>query len=205
MNGVLGMDMKSNALFSALPYFTMWCMSYVYLISSDVLLQTQILSLSALRKTFNSLALWVPAIGLILVGFVGQEQRTLAIVLMTASVGINAGNTIGSALNTIDLSPNHAGILMGIVNTSANVIPILTPLLVGLIVENEHDRTEWQIVFAISAIIFGLGNLFYVVFGSTQLQPWDDENFLLEKEIHNEDCKKSKLETNVDDKKYLKY
>ena len=137
MNGVLGMDMKSNALFSALPYFTMWCMSYVYLISSDVLLQTKILSLTALRKTFNSLALWVPAIGLILVGFVGQEQKTLAIVLMTASVGINAGNTIGSALNTIDLSPNHAGILMGIVNTSANVIPILTPLLVGLIVQNE--------------------------------------------------------------------
>lgn len=142
MNGVLGMDMKSNALFSALPYFTMWCMSYVYLISSDVLLQTQILSLSALRKTFNSLALWVPAIGLILVGFVGQDQKTLAIVLMTASVGINAGNTIGSALNTIDLSPNHAGILMGIVNTSANVIPILTPLLVGLIVQNEVSFLE---------------------------------------------------------------
>ncbi|XP_061387034.1 putative inorganic phosphate cotransporter [Musca vetustissima] len=188
MNGVLGMDMKSNALFSALPYFAMWCMSYIYLITSDVLLQKKILSLSAIRKTFNSLAFWVPAIGLIAVGFVGESQQTLAIVLMTANVGINAGSTIGSALNTIDLSPNHAGILMGIVNTSANIIPILTPLLVGLIVKNEDDRTEWQIVFAISAIVFGLGNLFYIVFGSTKLQPWDNENFLLSKDIQNEDC-----------------
>ncbi|XP_005176574.1 putative inorganic phosphate cotransporter [Musca domestica] len=188
MNGVLGMDMKSNALFSALPYFAMWCMSYIYLILSDVLLQKEILSLNGIRKTFNSLAFWVPAVGLIAVGFVGESQQTLAIVLMTANVGINAGSTIGSALNTIDLSPNHAGILMGIVNTSANIIPILTPLLVGLIVKNEEDRTEWQIVFAISAIVFGLGNLFYIVFGSTKLQPWDDENFLLSKDIQNEDC-----------------
>uniref|UniRef100_A0A1L8EGM1 Putative inorganic phosphate cotransporter n=2 Tax=Haematobia irritans TaxID=7368 RepID=A0A1L8EGM1_HAEIR len=187
MNGVLGMDMKSNAMFSALPYFTMWCMSYVYLILSDILLTRKILTLSGVRRTFNSLAFWVPAIGLIAVGFVGEDQKTLAIVLMTANVGINSGSTIGSALNTIDLSPNHAGILMGIVNTSANFIPILTPLLVGLIVKSDGDRTEWQIVFAISAIVFGLGNLFYIVFGSTELQPWDDENFLKSKDVQNED------------------
>lgn len=137
MNGVLRMDMKKNALFSALPYLAMWCMSYIYLISSDILLNKGILSLSAIRKTFNSLAFWVPAVGLILVGFVGEDQKTLAVVLMTFNVGINAGSTIGSALNTIDLSPNHAGILMGIVNTAANIIPILTPLLVGLIVKDE--------------------------------------------------------------------
>lgn len=137
MNGVLGMDMKSNALFSALPYFAMWCMSYIYLIMSDILLQRKVLTLNGVRKTFNSLAFWIPAIGLIAVGFVGESQQTLAIALMTANVGVNAGSTIGSALNTIDLSPNHAGILMGIVNTSANIIPILTPLLVGLIVKNE--------------------------------------------------------------------
>ncbi|KAL9917945.1 major Facilitator Superfamily Transporter 1 [Glossina fuscipes fuscipes] len=199
MNGVLGMDMKSNAFFSALPYFVMWCMSYVYLILADVLLQRKLLSLNALRKTFNSLAFWVPAIGLIAVGFVNENQRTLAKALMTANVGINAGSTIGSALNTIDLSPNHAGILMGIVNTSANVIPILTPLLVGLIVKNEDDRTEWQIVFVISALVFGLGNLFFIVFGSTQLQPWDDENYLKSasnkpNETNEEDCPTSSVQ-----------
>ncbi|XP_065369045.1 putative inorganic phosphate cotransporter [Calliphora vicina] len=190
MNAVLGMDMKNNALYSALPYFAMFCMSYVYLIAADILLNRQILTLNAVRKIFNSLSAWIPAIGLILVGFVDKDQKTLAIVLMTANVGVNAGSTIGSALNTIDLSPNHAGILMGIVNTPANVVPILTPLLVGLIVEDETDRIEWQIVFAISAAVFALANLFYIVFGSTKLQPWDDENFLLSKDIQNEDCKR---------------
>ncbi|XP_023299757.2 putative inorganic phosphate cotransporter [Lucilia cuprina] len=192
MNAVLGMDMKSNALYSALPYFAMWCMSYVYLILADIFLSRKIFTLNEVRKTFNTLSAWIPAVGLILVGFLDQEQKTMAIVLMTANVGVNSGATIGSALNTIDLSPNHAGILMGIVNTAANIVPILTPLLVGLIVEDETDRTEWQIVFAISAAVFFFSNLFYIIFGSTKLQPWDDENYLLSRDIQNEDCKKKK-------------
>ncbi|XP_037954289.1 putative inorganic phosphate cotransporter isoform X2 [Teleopsis dalmanni] len=194
MNGVLHMNMKSNALFSALPYLAMWCMSYIYLITSDILLNKKVLSLTAIRKTFNSLAFLVPAAALIGIGFLDEDQKTLAIVLMTANVGINAGSTIGSALNTIDLSPNHAGVLMGVVNTAANVVPILTPLLVGFIVQNEHDRTQWQIVFIISAVVFTVGDLFYVIFGRMKLQPWDDPDFLKAKETHNEENTKNSTE-----------
>ncbi|XP_067634381.1 putative inorganic phosphate cotransporter isoform X2 [Eurosta solidaginis] len=185
MKGVLKMDMSQNALYSALPYLTMWCMSYVYLIVSDMLLNHNLLSLTALRKTFNTLALWVPAVGLVGVGFLDENQKALAIALMTANVGINAGSTIGSALNTIDLTPNYAGIIMGIVNSAANVVPILTPLLVGIIVSNDSDRAQWQIVFIISAAVFALGNLFYLIFGKMDLQPWDDENFLNAKSTEN--------------------
>ncbi|EDW61459.1 putative inorganic phosphate cotransporter [Drosophila virilis] len=178
MNGVLLMEMKSNALFSALPYLASWVMAFVYLIVSDILLTGGTLTITGIRKTFNSLASWLPAISLIGLSFLDSSQKTLAIVLMTVSVGINAGSTIGSALNTIDLSPNHAGILMGIVNTGANIVPILTPLLVGIIVKNEQDRVEWQVVFIISAVIFFVGNLFYILFGQMVNQPWNAADFL---------------------------
>jgi len=112
-------------------------MSYVYLIAADVLLSGNRLSLTALRKTFNSIAFWIPCATLIGIGFLDQEQKNVAIALMTISVGVNSGATIGSSLNTIDLSPNHASILMGIVNTAANVVPIVTPLVVGFIVKDE--------------------------------------------------------------------
>lgn len=137
MNGVLKLDIKSNALYSALPYLTMWVLSYVYLIIADVVIKKELLTLTALRKSINSVALWVPALALIGVGFLDETQKSWAIVLLTISVGVNGGATIGSSLNTIDLSPNHAGILMGIVNCIANFVPILTPLLVGIIVQNE--------------------------------------------------------------------
>lgn len=191
MKGVLNMDMKKNALYSALPYLAMWTMSYVYLVVSDVLLSRKILSLTAIRKTFNTLAFWIPAAGLIGIGFLGNEQKLFVIILMTISVGVNAGATIGSALNTIDLSPNYAGILMGVVNTVANVIPILTPLLVGLVVSNEHSRTQWQLVFIIAAVVLALGNLFYLIFGKMDLQAWNDENYLQSKGAQNKQQEKN--------------
>ncbi|XP_034477653.1 putative inorganic phosphate cotransporter [Drosophila innubila] len=179
MKGVLLMDIKDNALFSALPFLAMWAMSYVYLISSDILLSKIWLSLTAIRKTMNSFAFWVPAVTLIGIGFLDVDQKTLAIVLMTLSVGFNSGATIGSSLNSIDLSPNHASILMGIINTAANAVPIITPLVAGAIVTDDNDRTQWQIVFIISSVIFFVFNCIYLAFGTAVSQPWDAEDFLL--------------------------
>ncbi|XP_017053760.1 putative inorganic phosphate cotransporter [Drosophila ficusphila] len=178
MNGVLLMDMKKNALYSALPYLTSWIMAFVYLIIADILLTRNIMSITGIRKTVNSIAYFVPALALIGVGFLDSTQKTLAVVLMCANVGINAGSTIGMTINTIDLSPNHAGILMGIANTASNVIPIVTPVLVGIIVKDEHDREQWQVVFIISAVVFFVGNIIYVVFGQMVNQPWDAPDFL---------------------------
>ncbi|XP_034104467.1 putative inorganic phosphate cotransporter [Drosophila albomicans] len=182
MNGVLGMDIEDNALFSALPFLAMWVMSYVYLITSDILLTKKYMSLTAIRKTLNSLAFWVPAATLIGIGFLDVDQKTLAIVLMTLSVGFNSGSTIGSSLNSIDLSPNHASILMGIINTASNIVPIITPLVAGAIVSDGTDRTEWQIVFIISAVIFFVFNCIFLIFGTAVVQPWDAEDFLLGKQ-----------------------
>ncbi|XP_054089962.1 putative inorganic phosphate cotransporter isoform X1 [Zeugodacus cucurbitae] len=186
MAGVLNMNIKSNALFSALPYVVMFCLKFVYLFSADFVIAKRLLTLTVLRKVCNTCALWIPAGIMIGIGFLDEAQKTLAIVLMILNVGFNAGATIGSTLNTIDLSSNHAGVLMGIVNTIANFVPIVTPLLVGVIVTDEHDRTLWQIVFIIAAAIFFFGNLVYVIFGSALTQPWDAPNFLTRDNIEND-------------------
>eukprot|EP00099_Drosophila_melanogaster_P020279 NP_611723.3 uncharacterized protein Dmel_CG9825 [Drosophila melanogaster] len=178
MNGVLDMDMKSNAFFSALPFLAMWCMSYIYLVVADVLLGKNSVSLTILRKTYNSIAFWIPAATLVGIGFLDKEQKNFAIALMTISVGVNSAQTIGSVLNTIDLSKNHASILMGIVNTAANFVPIVTPLVVGWIVKENSDRSQWQIVFIIASVIFFVGNCIYLVFGTAETQPWDAEDYL---------------------------
>ncbi|XP_016952942.1 putative inorganic phosphate cotransporter [Drosophila biarmipes] len=178
MNGVLDMDMKSTAFFSALPFLAMWVMSYVYLIAVDILLAGNCLSLTTLRKTFNSIAFWIPCATLIGIGFLGLDQKSLAIALMTISVGVNSDATIGSSLNPIDLSPNHAGILTGIVNTTVSVVTIVTPLVVGLVVEDGTNRSEWQIIFIIAAVLLFLGNCVYLCFGTAVTQPWDSEDYL---------------------------
>lgn len=136
LNGVFQMDIKNNSLFSALPFLAMWMGAYLFAFFADVIQSKKLLSLTALRRTVNTISTWLPAAGLVAIGFLDASRQTLAIVLMTISVGINSGSVIGVALNTIDLSPNHAGILMGISNTLASAMPIFSPLLVGIIVKD---------------------------------------------------------------------
>ncbi|XP_053959741.1 putative inorganic phosphate cotransporter [Anastrepha ludens] len=197
MNGVLHMEIKKNGLFSALPYLTMWISLYVYLAIANFLTKGNILSLTAMRKTINTVSLWIPALLLIGIGFLDSSQQAWAIALMTLNVGINGGSTIGCTLNTIDLAPNHAGILMGLSNTIVNIVPILSPLLVGVIVTDKHNRTQWQIIFAIAAVIFFLGNLVYIIWGTSETQPWNASDFESESDLEKAAHKQTGTEATV--------
>ncbi|XP_039955773.1 putative inorganic phosphate cotransporter [Bactrocera tryoni] len=178
MNGVLNMNIKSNAFFSALPYIARWILGYIYMYFGNMSVRKGWLSLTAMRKIANTLALWLPALLMIGVGFLDDGNKALAISLMTMTVGFNAGATVGCVLSTIDLSPNHAGVVMGITNPVANIIPLITPLVVGIVVKDVHNRAEWQTVFIISATVFFVGNLIFIIFGSAEAQPWDAPDYL---------------------------
>lgn len=70
-------------------------------------------------------------------GYVNPDQSELAVVLLCFTVGMNGATYLGFNMNHIDLSPNFAGILMGITNGVANIMSIIAPLIVGFIVTNE--------------------------------------------------------------------
>ncbi|XP_068144427.1 putative inorganic phosphate cotransporter [Drosophila tropicalis] len=175
---VLEMNIKQNALYSALPFIGMWILSYVYLLLSDLILGRQCLTLTQLRKTFNTVAYCTPALSLLGMSFLSVEHKTWAIILMTLGQSAYSGATIGSALNSIDLSPNHAGIITGIVNTSNALVALCVPLLVGVIITDVSNRSQWQIIFGITALIYIGGSLIYIKWGSAETQPWNDVDYL---------------------------
>lgn len=60
---------------------------------------------------------------------------------------------------------------MAISNTFATIPGIISPILTGHIIRDK-TKSEWNIVFWISAIIGLIGAIFYGVFGSGETQPW---------------------------------
>ncbi|XP_054738585.1 putative inorganic phosphate cotransporter isoform X1 [Anastrepha obliqua] len=174
MKNVFGMDIKKNALLSALPYTAMFIMCFVFSTISTILSKKQCIPLSVSRKLFNTIGHWVPMISLIGLAYVGADQTTLAIVLLTITVGINASTYLGFQVNHIDLSPNFAGIMMGITNCAANIMSIIAPLLVGFIVTDEKNSNQWRIIFFIASGFYFIGNLMFIIFGSIEVQPWND-------------------------------
>ncbi|XP_065369042.1 putative inorganic phosphate cotransporter [Calliphora vicina] len=174
MKNILNMDIKSNALLSALPYAAMFLLSFVFSAIQSLLSKRKCIPLSVSRKLFNTIGHWIPMISLIGLGYVSADQTTLAIVLLTITVGINGATYLGFQVNHIDLSPNFAGILMGITNCAANIMSIIAPLIVGFIVTNEKDPDQWRIIFFIAAGLYFIGNLCFILFGKTEVQSWND-------------------------------
>ncbi|XP_058823150.1 putative inorganic phosphate cotransporter isoform X2 [Topomyia yanbarensis] len=174
MKNVLGLDIKSNALLSSLPYLVMWILSLVFSPISDFLINQNYLSRVTSRKLFNSIGLWIPMCALLGLAYVPKGGTELAIGLLTAAVGINSATYLGFQVNHIDLAPNHAGTMMGITNCAANVMSIIAPLIVGLVLHDAKDPVQWRTVFYIAAGIYFLGNLTFVLLGKADIQPWNE-------------------------------
>ncbi|ALC42296.1 MFS15, partial [Drosophila busckii] len=179
MKSVLGMDIKHNGPLSALPYLTMVLLTCFFIWLSEQLKRRQNpISLNFSRKFFNSLGMWLPMLALLGLGFITARDGDfkLAIALLTLAVGTNAASYLGFHVNHIDLSPNFAGTLMGITNCAANVMSILAPLIVGVIVTDETNPAQWRLVFYLTAFVYFLGNLIFIVFGRINVQPWNNSS-----------------------------
>jgi len=176
MANVLKLNVKSNALLSALPYFVMWILCLVVSPLSDFLINRNYLSVTTSRKLFNSIGQWVPMACLIALGYMTQDEKTLAITLLTIGVGFNAASFCGYLVNHMDLSPNFAGPMMGITNGFSNLLSVFAPLCVGAIIDNQEDPVEWRIVFFITALVYLVCNSLFLIFGQATVQPWNEQN-----------------------------
>lgn len=176
MSHILKFDIKSNSYLSALPYFILWILSFIFSACADYLISRKVTSIGTTRKLFNSIGLIIPGLALVFLGLV--TSVTPAIVLLVIAVAVNSAIYCGFNVNHIDLSPNHSGTMMGITNCISNICSLLAPLVVQVVVTDEDDQDQWKIIFFLSAAIYIGSNLFFVLFGSGEVQPWND----LEKE-----------------------
>uniref|UniRef100_A0A1B6F5L1 Putative inorganic phosphate cotransporter n=1 Tax=Cuerna arida TaxID=1464854 RepID=A0A1B6F5L1_9HEMI len=169
---VLNFDIKKNGLISSLPYLGMWIMGFVFSWVADYVLEKRILPLDISRKMWNTIAFWGGAASLVALSVVHSVSGS--VVLLTLGVSLNAAIYVGFLSNHLDLSPNFAGLLMGITNGISTIFAILAPMVTGFIVTDQTNREEWMIAFYISAGLFFFGNLVFVIFGTTEVQRWND-------------------------------
>ncbi|CAG9767284.1 unnamed protein product [Ceutorhynchus assimilis] len=192
MGHVMSFNIKSNSVLSALPYFALWVLSFFMSFSSDSLINRRILSRGNSRKLFNSIGLIIPAIALIFLGVTPADAPKRAVALLVIAVGFNSAIYCGFNVNHVDISPNHAGILMGITNGISNIFGIVAPLLVQYLVPDENNPDQWKIIFFIASGIYVATDLFYVLFGSGEVQKWN-ENPAARKNVFMESTKETEI------------
>lgn len=137
-DAILKLDIKNNALFSSLSQVLCWAMSYVFLVVALYTMKRKIMSLTALRKSYNCIAFIIPALIFIGLGFLDSTNTTVAVSLVIIIAGASATHEIAYWLNIVDLSPNFSPILFSIVNVAATFVDLIAPLIVGFIISEQE-------------------------------------------------------------------
>ncbi|KAG8329839.1 hypothetical protein J6590_077430 [Homalodisca vitripennis] len=147
-------------------------LTIVFCCAADFVISREFLSVWTSQRIWNSIALWGGAATLMGLPFV--HSNAAAVVLLVSSLGCGAGIYPGYVSNHLDLAPNFAGLLLGITNGLGNISSILAPLVAGFVVTDETSKEQWMVIFYICAATFFFGNLAFLMFGSAEVQPWNN-------------------------------
>ncbi|XP_011691709.1 PREDICTED: putative inorganic phosphate cotransporter [Wasmannia auropunctata] len=174
MTSIMRFNIKQNGMMTALPYLTAWLAGFPISYISDMCIRKKIVTTTMSRKICNTIGHWMPAAALVGLGYVGQDQPKLAVGILVIAVSCNIAAFCGHNVNHMDLSPNFAGPLMGFTNTIASACGILPPLIAGVIIKDSTNILQWRSVFFLSAGIYMVGNLIFILFGTSEVQKWND-------------------------------
>jgi hypothetical protein len=113
-----------------------------------------------------------PGIGLIAIGFLPCSNPEWGLVFISICQAMAEFGFMGGYMFSIfELAPKYAGVLTGITNTFGVIPGFLVPAFVAYMTPN-GSRAEWTFVFSLAGGVCIFGALVYLLFGSSELQPW---------------------------------
>ncbi|KAL7642913.1 UNVERIFIED_CONTAM: hypothetical protein RMT77_006202 [Armadillidium vulgare] len=172
-DSILHIKMQNNGLYTALPYIGGWIFSNVFGYFSDILLKKNILTLVQVRRWAMVAALYGPMVCLIGMCFVDCNS-TAAVAILFLGGTLNGAMFCGYMCSHADISPRFSASLMGITNTIATIPGFVSPAITGAITNANNTIETWRIVFIIAIVVYFFSNLVFLIFVTTDVQPWNE-------------------------------
>lgn len=171
MKEVLKFNMSQNGFVSAAPYVGMWIGQILFSFLCDFLQKRNLLSVSSIRKLMNSIGMLTPGLIIIILAYLRCENRYVAVALLTIGLSATSALFVGAFVNHVDIAPQYAGLLFGFTNTLGAFTGFFASYFVGAVTKN-NEVSSWRIIFFVCSTIYAIGAIFYLVFGSGQVQSW---------------------------------
>lgn len=194
MANVLFFNISENGVLSSIPYLGMWFCCMITSWIADWLITNKYMTTTGVRKLGTTIASIGPSLFLLGASY-ARCDKTLVVVMFVTGVTFLGSGIPSLKVNALDLSPNYSGTVMAISNGFASCTGFLTAYLVGKITPRDAI-SEWRNVFW---IIFGVlmsTNVFYLIFASGEVQPWNDVT-LMKKETKEKKRNESKVEIQI--------
>ncbi|EFN88313.1 sialin [Harpegnathos saltator] len=180
-NFVHGWNINATGLLAGAPHILRMIFSYFFSMMSDWLLRTNRMSLTNVRKLATFVCTGIQGLLIIALGFSGC-QPLLAVVFMMIGITVNGAVSASSLANFVDLSPNYASVLFGFCGMVIIWSGFISPVIVGILTNNNQTVEQWRLVFLIAAANSLAGCIIYMMFGTSKEQPWNQYTRLNPKE-----------------------
>jgi len=169
---MLGFDIKSVGFLSGLPMLARYIGGVVISRLSDWLITRGYLTRLSARRLFNTISQVCPAVAIVLMGYAGCSV-TGVMTCMVLGMFLNAIGA-GHFSSAVDLSPNFAGTILGITNTTGSGMSALATFFWGALTTNNNTWVAWQTVFWVTGVVYIVGNTLYVALIQAEPQHWNE-------------------------------
>jgi MFS family permease len=158
--GKFGIDLKDLGFLSTIPYISQGALSFAFGISGDWLLAKGVVSLHNLRLYSQLIAMYGSGLFLMLANYVSSTVAICS-VFVTISLSFLSLSALGANMGHLDLAPNHAGTLFGLMNTASVFSGVIGVPLSGLVLRLTSN--SWGCVFGLCTGILVLGSVVWIL------------------------------------------
>ncbi|KAF5284891.1 hypothetical protein FQR65_LT13367 [Abscondita terminalis] len=169
---ILGLTIEMNGLISGISAFVAFLSSCLFSFVSDKIIKHKLIPVVYNRKAFA------------LIGHTVVGMMAVVISQVHCNVPINitiwfliqsflAINFVGSMTNIVDISPNYSGPVSGFIQFILLLPSVFSTLVVKTFLQNESISRAWRNSFYVSSGVVFSTAIFYAIFGSGKVQPWD--------------------------------
>ncbi|KAL3093197.1 hypothetical protein niasHT_022647 [Heterodera trifolii] len=170
-HNVLGMDLTSNGLMSALPFIVQLFTKILFAAIADWLKDRRLMSSTSVTKLFNLIACFGSGLCFVLLSLCDCRTPYLAISLAVCAIGISSGFIPGYNTSVVCIAPRYTSSIASFSRLLGQIASVVSPYGIGIIVAN-GTKAAWQFSFlGMAAILFSTGILFQF-FGSATVQEW---------------------------------
>ncbi|XP_074602218.1 sialin-like [Brevipalpus obovatus] len=175
MDAVINVKISSNGIYSSLPHIAFALSAFVHGFIGDRLRASGKISITPLRKIFNSIGSLGPAFCFIAIPLIGTDSFKVVMLFNVAMI-IFGATTTGSSMINLDMSPTYAGTINGLVSFFSSCTGFLVPIATSWLVGESKEIKDWAKLFFFSSGINIFGALIFCIFADANIQKFDPES-----------------------------
>ncbi|XP_060605665.1 uncharacterized transporter slc-17.2-like [Ruditapes philippinarum] len=168
---VLKFNIKSNGLYSAMPFIFQIISSILCGKLSGVIIKKNPSLHLITRRLFTSVSQFGIAACLVCAGYVSCDSRYIAVMLLCFACTFAGFSYGGFFANHAEYAGQFAGTAFGITNAGGVISSLVASMMAGLLTPNGLQE-EWQRVFYIAAGVNVVGALSFTACSDVYLQSW---------------------------------